>query len=120
MALNLLFSRPGGGGGGSIPLSATISPTELFGYSPWGTVISEQPAICNVTGGLPPYSYLWVRVSGPAIIRAQSLTNYATYFTMGGKISANESAVFKCTVTDSASTVVDSSTVLVNLVRETE
>lgn len=107
MAVNMLLHSAAGGG--AIPLSATVSPDITYGFSSYGTIISAEPGICSPAGGVPPYTYLWTYVSGSASIHIQNATNPSTYFTVGGKAFFDDFAVFKCVVTDSSATVVNSS-----------
>lgn len=103
MALNLLM---GGSPGGSAPLSAVITPGGVYGFNYYGTVISSAPAVCNVTGGIPPYTYLWSRLSGSSDCKAQTPTASSTYFALfAGGNPYSVDCDWACTVTDSASTV---------------
>ena len=103
---------------GSTPaLSNSAAPTFISGYSSgFGTCTSSEPAVASVSGGSPPYTYLWSRVSGDTDITIQDPTNYYTYFTALLSSGDSVSTVFKCTVTDAASTVVDTNTITVTLV----
>lgn len=103
---------------GSTPaLSNSATPAFISGYSSrYGTCTSSEPAMANVSGGSPPYTYLWSRVSGDTDITIQDPTNYYTYFTALLTSGDSATTVFKCTVTDAASTVVDTNTITVTLV----
>lgn len=105
MAVNMLL---GGTMGGGIPLSANIIPSSLYGYNDYGTVVSEAPAICSVTGGVPPYTYLWTFVSGDSS-HIGTPTLSSTYFVMPGFGTEVRVGLYKCVVTDSAATSVDTS-----------
>lgn len=98
------------------PLEATITPSIVTGSST--TVpFSSSPATCNVTGGYPPYTYSWERVSGTTTFETLSPTAATTAwrsFQAPGTISA----FYKCVVTDSLGFSVDSSnTVEVEMTR---
>ena len=103
---------------GSTPtLSASATPTSISGYSSgYGTCQSFEPAVASVSGGSPAYTYLWSKVSGDPDITIQSPTSYYTYFTALLTSGDSATTVFKCTVTDAASTVVDTNTITVTLV----
>ena len=88
-------------------LSASASPTSVDGYdmAP-GSPISGS-SVCTPVGGVTPYSYEWEYVSGDtgltltnqyASVTSWTFTNSFTYF-------VSKSAVYRCKVTDSASTV---------------
>lgn len=62
------------------------------------------------SGGIPPYTYAWARVSGSSEFSADSATSDQTTFTVdsaGNGYGAAESAMWKCTVTDSRSVAAD-------------
>lgn len=73
------------------PLTASANDTNnspAFGAT-------TKASTCAVTGGVPPYSYAWVRLSGElATINSPSLAS--TTFSLGGE----GSATFQVTVTD--------------------
>jgi hypothetical protein len=57
--------------------------------------------VVTAHGGIPGYTYGWVRTSGSALITATAPSSASTTFT--ATLSANQevSATFTCTVTDS-------------------
>lgn len=94
------------------PVSSTTANGETWGY---GVCISAEPVIVTPTGGVPGYTYSWSRVSGSTAITALSSTSYSTYFQGLVSVGSTDTAVFKCTVTDSASNTVDTVNVNVSL-----
>lgn len=110
-------SVPGGGGGGGLALAVNVSPTVLegFGYG-YGTVVTNEPAILEISGGFPPYSVLWTFVSGNVLVTPQHTTGESTNFQSGSMVASTRAAVWKATVSDSGgSTPVDSSPVSITL-----
>jgi len=88
----------------SAALSAANAPSPATGGTlGTGTAISAT-VTCTPTGGTGPYTYAWTRISytsatAPTI---NSAATAATGFTQTGLGPAeSESAVFRCTVTDS-------------------
>jgi hypothetical protein len=80
-----------------IPLTATgTGEVGGFGY----IYVTTDPATVTPNGGLAPYTYSWVRLSGTygtaTIPTAATTTFYAT--PPSGSI---QTSVFRCTVTDS-------------------
>jgi hypothetical protein len=63
--------------------------------------LTTSPVVVTAHGGIPSYSYAWVRTSGSALITATASASASTAFT--ATLSANQevSATFTCTVTDS-------------------
>jgi hypothetical protein len=95
--------------GGRSPLRATISPSYLYGFKIGnGTVITSSPATVLVTGGAPPYTYLWTDVVNLDSITETLPSNRTTYWRKTFT-STSESATgtFKCVVTDALGTSVD-------------
>jgi len=91
--------------------SATVSPTTLSGSGSTGVYVSTSGAsTCTPVGGTPTYTYSWVYVSGD-VLTANSPTSASCNFGYFNAIPGTKVGVFKCTVTDSASQVVDSNTV---------
>lgn len=110
--LGNLFAAAGAGS----PLAAGVSPTSLYRLRTTAGTATTTAATCTPTGGTPGYTYSWVRVSGSASIVANTPT--ASSSTFSGNVSAGTptlSAVFRCDVTDAASTVVSSNTVSVTV-----
>ena len=91
--------------------SASVSPTTLSGSGSTGVYVSTSGAsTCTPSGGTPTYTYLWVYVSGDTLTK-NSPTSASCNFGYFNAIPGTKVGVFKCTVTDSASQVVDSNTV---------
>lgn len=100
----------------SSALTPTVIPPTLAGETwGYGVCTTSEPAIVTVTGGTPPYTYSWSRVSGSSSVTAVSPSSYSSYFQGIVSPGSTLSAVFKCTVTDAASTVVDTANVTINL-----
>jgi len=100
----------------SSALSAAVSDTtatgETWGY---GVCTTGTPITVEALGGVPGYTYAWTRVSGSTTVSAVSSSSYSTYFQGLVSVGSSVSAVFKCTVTDAASTAVDTVNVTVTL-----
>lgn len=95
------------------PLSAAASASTWF-----SDVVDEDPPITAVvTGGIAPYAYLWQRVSGHTGTSASSPTGASTtwMFTSGSPTPPIKVSVWRCRVTDAASTVVYTGDVEVTL-----
>lgn len=99
--------------GQGIGFSATAAPAALdiniFFNS---TVVKVTPQ-----GGAPGYTYLWQYVSGSSAIFPANKTASATKFYAVGQLVRQDSAVWKCIVTDSATptpSVVDTNFVTIN------
>lgn len=103
--------------GSTTPLTVTVSPTSVSGNDSgiYGSCYTSDPAIVSPAGGVPAYTYAWAYVSGNASIAASDPTSAATYFYAFGAAPFNRSAVWRCTVTDAASTVVISANVTITL-----
>lgn len=93
------------------PLSASAFPTFLSGFGGGGGPAFTGLCSTSVTGGVPPYSYLWAFQSGNTDIFASSATNFSTSF---GSFT-NSMAVWNCRVTDSDSTVVFTNNVSIEI-----
>lgn len=101
-----------------VPLTVTIAPTTLVGNDSgiYGSCYTAEPSIVSPAGGVPGYTYAWTYVSGDAAIAATDPTSAASYFYAFGAAPFNKTAVWKCTVTDAASTVVVSGNVTITLI----
>lgn len=99
-------------------LLASVSPTSIA-YS--GSLASPTTGTvtCTASGGVPGYTYAWTRVSGSTLVSATAPTSAATAFTTSGMTTnTTRSAVFNCTVTDSAGQTVTTNNVSVSLTRQ--
>ncbi|WIX90428.1 hypothetical protein [Amycolatopsis sp. DG1A-15b] len=64
----------------------------------------DPPVVVTATGGAPPYTYQWQRVSGSSLISASNSTGASTSFSTSipaGRTTIR-TAVFRCLVTDAA------------------
>lgn len=108
-----LLRAPGSGIGS--PLSVVASPDALYGFNyGYGTVATADSSVLEITGGIPPYTVLWSRISGPTSIKATYSTQPRTTFEAFIS-NTTVSGVWKATVTDSDSNSVDSNNVTVTL-----
>lgn len=65
------------------------------------TSATSAAATVTATGGTPPYSYAWTRISGSTDISATSASAASTTFdVVSMSDGATKSAIFRCTVTD--------------------
>lgn len=87
--------------------TASLSPTTLSGSGATSSYVSTSSAsTVTPVGGTPGYTYLWSRVSGDTLT-INSPTSASSNFGYFNAIPSTKVAVFKCTVTDSLSQVVD-------------
>lgn len=95
------------------PLSASISATS------WSSTpaVEDPPVVVTASGGTPPYSYAWQKVSGHQFTQAASPTsNSTTWFVSGGTLFPPiKTSVWRCQVSDSASASVFTSNVSVSI-----
>lgn len=102
--LTALFAAKGSRSGSA--LSATVPSGVTFDdYPPQDPTIGGT-VHCNAAGGTAPYTYAWTLVSGVDCITGGAATDTVTVQYASAQ-PANQ-AVIKCTVTDSASNVIDS------------
>lgn len=82
---------------------ATMSPvTTVTESAPNGAYTTDETLSVGITGGKPPFTWSWARVSGDTILSADNASgSYTTFSGTGTSQTANE--VWRCTVTDSAS-----------------
>jgi len=88
----------------SIPgsLTATVAPSSVSKTDTGATIVTASVTV-TAAGGTPGYTYSWARTSGSTSITATSSTAATTTFTGSSLASGSTySAVFTCTVTDSA------------------
>lgn len=89
-----------------------ISPGQQFILMPLaGGSKSSNIVTANVTGGNPPFDFLWTKESGDPITISNP-TGQQTVFTANTTNGAIQEALFKCTVTDDASSE-ESDTIIV-------
>jgi len=85
-----------------------VSPTMLEGH---GFDLTDS-AVTTVSGGTPPYTYLWEHVSGTAYVLANNPAGSSTNFYWDGPWSyPAKISRWRCRVTDAASAVGYSPTV---------
>ena len=104
--------------GGRPPLRAILSPSILFGSKTGtGTVITSGPATVLVTGGAPPYTFLWTDVVNLDGITETLPTAQTTYWRKTFTSAPDgDIGTFKCVVTDALLNSVDTvNNVTVNL-----
>lgn len=97
-------------------LAASVLPVGLsatrFGA---GTAVTLQTAITTVVGGVPPYTYLWTRVSGNTEIGPISGTSASTQFSGYFPYPDTYATIYKCVVTDAAAVSVDSNSITIDM-----
>lgn len=90
---------------GADPMSAVVSPDEIFATSSMSTTVGSTAATAVVTGGLAPFTYVWSVVSFDAGV-SPTITNStaaSTAFVQTGVAASDtNTATFRVTVTDSA------------------
>lgn len=91
-------------------LTASALPDYVAGYGsptvpPGGVVITTGYTYVTVTGGIGPFTYQWVRVSGGAM-DASTPTSSSTIFTATLSPGATRQATWQCHVTDTATGLV--------------
>lgn len=87
---------------GAIPaLLVTLSQNIVNGYTESGT-LTTVPISVLATGGQPPYSYSWARVSGDTVFNPSNATGQIPTFTGSAADGTNSSEVWRVTVTDSS------------------
>ena len=96
--------------------AASVAPGGLsairFGA---GTAVTLQTAVTTVVGGVPPYTYLWTRVSGDTEVGPISGTSASTIFSAYFASPDTYSTVYKCVVTDAAAVSVDSNNITIEM-----
>lgn len=98
------------------PLTVAATPDFITGFrNETGTVESFSNSNAVVSGGRGPYTYSWTRVSGSTSILPYSSTAASTGFFSFFTSFETRTAVYKVTVTDADSTVVDSNNITVEL-----
>lgn len=106
----------GSGTEGISGLSVVLNRAALFGFKPGipGTAQTASSVTVTISGGTPPYTGVWTKVSGDVEIGNTSstpTTKFAAYFTANGTYEA----VWKYVVTDSLAATADSNFVNVTL-----
>lgn len=103
----------------AIPLSVTLETNKSGSWAPVtgasdatyeevapasGPDGTDHDVRAVVTGGVPPYTYLWVRRSGSSRITANASTSSQTGFDIDAGAYVGVQAIFDCEVTDAALT----------------
>lgn len=108
----------GGSGGGTGtpggPLTASATPTLISGAGETFTVSTVDFCEAVPSGGTPPYTLAWSKLSGDSI-QATSPTEIRTRFKGPVPPGTTRTAVFACTVTDSLGANVNTNSVTVEL-----
>lgn len=99
--------RAPGGLGSGLSLSATVNDTTFFGVNNtlYGGISTFDITMVAVSGGVPPYTHAWTRISGSTDVSPVSPTSANTYF-FGSAYLSTITATFHDTVTDAASNTV--------------
>jgi hypothetical protein len=98
-------------------LTVVASPAALYG-SPGQTIIG--PAIAIAIGGTGPYSYLWAQINGDQTIIPATPALASTNFSCGTlNPGDSKTALFTCTITDSASNVAVTNQIITNFTQST-
>ncbi|MDR7101530.1 hypothetical protein [Croceicoccus sp. BE223] len=85
-------------------LSVSVANRSRSGTA--GTLSTTYPASSvDVSGGVPPYSYAWVKVSGDAITITDETTTTPTFSATGLAYGESREARYELTVTDSVGTI---------------
>ena len=105
---DIAFAGGGGpGGGGPASLSAVASGDAIIIHQtyepPFDPVVTLITPIVTVTasGGAPPYTYQWTRISGDHKASCDSPTSPTATWTANLYLDTTSESVWRCTVTDS-------------------
>lgn len=92
--------------------AATVVPfVEYAAFSSPGSIkvitfssgsVSSNDLRIDVTGGIPAYTYSWIRLSGSSEIGISSLTSNVVRFNASGFAGSSYSSVYRCTITDTS------------------
>jgi len=104
VVVTLEASESGGGGGGGGGLSAEASTTYAYGNgSGMGTQdVYSAGVTISVTGGTSPYYVSWAKLSGDDMELGGDGSTYVEFYRSVGEMET-AGAVYRCSVTDSAS-----------------
>lgn len=95
------------------PLSVALSGTEWNG-APDGR--EDPPLNVVATGGVPPYAYLWFRVSGNTATKPRTPTAAeCSWIYEGPLIGPAKISYWRCNVTDQTSAVVSTALITVRM-----
>jgi len=95
----------GGGAPGNLSAVSSGTPTRIFlkEEPPFDTVVwlTTFPAVVTASGGTPPYTYQWTRISGDNKAHCESPNSSTTTWSANLYRNTESSSVWRCTVTDS-------------------
>lgn len=103
-------------GTGGIALTAQVTPTTVSGlvYG-YGTATTSPAVVTQITGGIGPYSYTWVRASGDSSTTVTANGQPFAYFSAIGNPGDNKISTWYCHITDSVGNSTDTNSVTVDL-----
>lgn len=93
--------------GRSNPIIVTVSPSTASGtvaVSPPGNpteLVTSSSVTASAAGGSGSYTFSWARISGSTLVSANNSTSATTAFSGVIPLNTTQTAVFRCTVTDS-------------------
>ena len=108
----LVFGAAGLGVGALMVASAAQARTLSASASPAAIGVGEGYATVSVSGGVAPFSYQWVRISGSTDIEATDPNSAATEFQWNGPwTSPPRVSAWVCQVTDATNETVTTNSV---------
>lgn len=104
---------------GRLPFTAVTDNGDVSELTSLANITSSVPTTATPNGGLPPYTYLWSKVSGDAITIDTSTVSSTTFTATGLAHLETRVALFKCTVIDNngAGTSVNTRNITISLGR---
>lgn len=88
----------------NMPLSMTLSHTEIYGYSPSTGTIYTENVTATPTGGTGSYTYTWTRISGLSTVHVSAGTSTVSFYSSFSSYGTRY-ATFRCTISDGVSSV---------------
>lgn len=88
---------------GAGPLIASASPDTTYGNGGGFGVktVTTDTSTVSVSGGSPPYTYAWSRISGATVFNPTAASAATSAFSRTSlPVGGNDTATFICTVTD--------------------
>jgi len=108
----LMFGAAGVGVGALMVATAAQARSLSASLSPAAIGVGEGFVTVSVSGGVAPYSYQWVQISGSPYIQPMDPTSPATEFQWNGPFnSPPRLAAWACLVTDSGNETVSTGSV---------
>ena len=83
-------------------LTASISPVYAYASTTGGASGTTNSVTVTAAGGTPPYTYAWTKKSGDTVTVNSPTAATTTFSGAVGVVGGFLSAVYTCTVTDSA------------------